>query len=362
MNLPALTEAAKKLTSGDAGERARAKAALDARPLPRGIAKRTETTPDDLEVMKTLDLSASNSRTFRRAEEQKNAAIDLTLAADPDAKPWMSYIDEHSGKVIVHVETPTPRLMATLAKGIGADSVAVRVQPKPQIDHVSRPSDTPPFYGGARIYTPVGSCSDAFSWHSGSTQMMLTAGHCVPNGGSVSTLDYSMGSVNRSSEESWDTNAGTVFMTGQSTFRGDVAVIRSSYSTAGRMFRGGTSSTSSARVAGMASGRTTSGMKVCSSGASSGEVCVWTVTHDRTLVVYSDLTIARNVTNTVERWDGRCVIPGDSGGAMFGVNSDGSVNAHGVISGRMTGPGWCQVIFTDIYDAYYGLPGYLTTG
>jgi hypothetical protein len=57
---------------------------------------------------------------------------------------------------------------------------------------------------------------------------------------------------------------------------------------------------------------------------------------------------------------------GDSGGSVFSVRSDGNITARGIISGGGTGSVvgvdvMSSVYSTDIWQVYYGLPGYLRT-
>src|SRR6202011_2763178 len=125
---------------------------------------------------------------------------------------------------------------------------------------------------------PAGGCTDAFSWHSGSTQLHLTAGHCAANGGSVSTPASTMGYIN-ANEASWTNGTGSWKLPGQNYYAGDIALIRLNsgrYST-GSMYRGGAGSSSSgaARVAEMWSRSPQSGDQYCTGGAYGGEICGW---------------------------------------------------------------------------------------
>ena len=61
---------------------------------------------------------------------------------------------------------------------------------------------------------------------------------------------------------------------------------------------------------------------------------------------------------------GGCVQSGDSGGPVFTTNPDTSVMAKGIIgafAGTGTSSDPCKTWFTDIWDAYWGLPGDIKT-
>jgi hypothetical protein len=66
---------------------------------------------------------------------------------------------------------------------------------------------------------------------------------------------------------------------------------------------------------------------------------------------------------------GWCARHGDSGGPVYTVYSDGAVAAKGIISSGNGGGtdsygglfDKCTMQYTDIYDAYYALPGSLKT-
>ena len=56
------------------------------------------------------------------------------------------------------------------------------------------------------------------------------------------------------------------------------------------------------------------------------------------------------------------LLPGDSGSGVYQKRSDGKVTAFGILSGSAPLVLACHIFFTDIWDAYYGLPGTLKTG
>jgi hypothetical protein len=310
---------------------------------------------------------------------------DLTRLATPDAiadHVWMTRTDGPNDRVIATVDHLSDGLAAQLATTYGTDLVAVEVAPQaiPVEPANGRWNDTSVggFYGGARLSM---GCTDAFSWYSGSTRMMLTAGHCTPSGGSVSTTAEHMGSVAASSRENYDPSAGTQYLTGQTTYRGDMALVTldSGKTSAGRIYRGSSESTSSTPVAGMMSRSSQTGDQFCTGGSSRkadgsagpGEICGWTV--DAAGVTYRIGKTAawwRNVVVSKGK-TGWCNRPGDSGSPVY-IVSGSSVSAKGILDGAGGGGSDfyagaldgddCVDLFTDIYQAYVGFPGYIQTG
>jgi hypothetical protein len=298
-------------------------------------------------------------------DKVRHQAIDLTSndVYDGDAI-FMSALNKPLNKVVLSVSRLSPELLKGLAARFGSEILAVREIPGVVAQGTGRDNDTSPFFGGAKILADS-VCSDAFSWYSGSTQMMLTAGHCVPDGGSVSTPpSYYMGSVSPNTRENWSRSTGTVYLTGQSTYRGDIALIEMpSYRSGGAViYRGPAGSGSpTATVGEMWSRRAEYNDNYCVSGITSGETCNWTVAETYVDFKWDSGQIVRNA--IASSWKGNpCTEPGDSGGSVYTVRADGKVAAKGINSSKASNPLLgCMDIFTDIYEAYYGLPGYLTT-
>jgi len=182
-----------------------------------------------------------------------------------------------------------------------------------------------------------------------------------------------MGSVRTDgSEETWNSGTGTVFQTGSSTYRGDIALIRiaSGSSSGPVMFTGGAGTSDHATVKQMWATSPQVGDQYCTGGAYGGAICGWTVGAVGGNFYYTGTgETARHITQGYKT--GACIRPGDSGGPVYTVRSDGGIAAKGIISG-VNGYGgsdfWagslepaCQNVFTDIWDAYYGLPGVLNT-
>lgn len=193
---------------------------------------------------------------------------------------------------------------------------------------------------------------------------MLTAGHCASTGGSVSSWSTSyMGSVTSGTHENWSAGFGTVPFTGQGVNRGDLALITlAAYnSTHSAIYRGLWNSVGSTSLVGeMWSRSPWYGDAYCVGGSSTGETCNWNV--DRVAVDWYYNTSGETIRHAYTGYNyGACTDLGDSGGSVFTVRSDGKVAAKGITSGWGIYSGYCTHIFTDIWDAYYGLPGVLHT-
>ncbi|GAA2389959.1 hypothetical protein GCM10010404_53980 [Nonomuraea africana] len=303
------------------------------------------------------------------------AIKDEVVAISPAELPGVEKVTaalvqaEHN-RVIVESANASEDFRVALATRYGVDAVVVRQVPDEGLDgSQARWNDgsVGGFYGGARIDTSVGYCTNAFSWRYGGYQAMITAGHCTSLNGSVSTLVEYQGTVVK---DTWNNRTGTVYIDGQSTYRGDLSLIRlaGGKTSAPRIYVGSSTSGSSRAVAGMWSRRPDYGDQYCTGGSTAGELCGWKVNALRINVRYSDGTYARNMTRGYKQ--GQCTRGGDSGGPIYTVNSAGKVVAKGVHSGGGGGgsDGWggafdpCREYFTDIYEAYYGFPGVIATG
>jgi hypothetical protein len=309
------------------------------------------------------------TRSRALVEQDKDALIEWSRDRRfAEADIWQTSVERSTGRVVVTVAKLTPLLAETIVARYGTEKVAVQIEENPQLQpNIGRLADNHPFYGGSRINTPLGSCTDAFSWRIGSTPAMVTAGHCVANGGSVSTPTSSLGTVNNASRETWNNGTGTVTVPGYSGYHGDGAIIQvtGGNSSTNRVYRGAYNSTSSSPVLGMWSRRAQNGDQYCTSGSFSGEICGWSVSSSQVNVTYSSGEVARNVVRSGNK-QGWCTRSGDSGGSIFTATSSG-VTAKGVHSagggggsdsyGGLLDP--CNEVFTDIWDIYYGLPGNL---
>jgi hypothetical protein len=313
-------------------------------------------------------------RSFAQLEQIKEDITTLVDAGVPDAADIVEVEpDDSHNRLVITVTSLSQPLLTSLAARYGAQSIAIRHSPDYQSAGAENRDHNYPssFYAGAKLVGPDTICTTGFSWVSGSTAMMLTAGHCAANGGYVKTPDgVTMGLVDRDSRENWNSGVGTVKLTGQSVNRGDLALIQvePGKTAPGRVFRGGVGSSSSAAVKEMWARAAKVGDTYCTGGFRTGELCGWKVVKTRANVKYTGNKWVRNITEG--RKQGECTSPGDSGGPIYTVRSDGGVSAKGIHSGGGGGGAdhWggaldpCAEYFTDIREAYDGFPGILKTG
>ncbi len=294
---------------------------------------------------------------FGKLEAIKDEAIRLQATGVPDADLiYMTGPDPKSNRITIVVSAPSERLFEALANRFGTQAIESRIDAsmlgaKPTSN---RQADAWPFWGGASIQSQA--CSDGFAWHVGTVYAMLTAAHCFSTGGSAKIGNYSgVGWVKSGYEENWNSTYGTQYYTGQTTYRGDVALIRlySGYPSQGRIFRGNVDSSSWSPVVSRYTRFAQFGDAVYVGGRASGETGPYSVDLTGWDISYGGSLVARNMSSALS-WSGPCVLDGDSGGSIFSIVS-GVVKAAGVQSGA--GPGNCRIYFTPIYDSYLALPG-----
>ena len=127
---------------------------------------------------------------FGKLEAIKHEITTLRAAGVLDADLIYQTTPDHlNNRVVVTISAPSAVLFAELAKRYGTDAIAVLVDPTNRgAGSANRQSDISPFYGGAFIITPLHSCSDSFAWTVSTTgDTMLTAAHCIPFGGAVTS-------------------------------------------------------------------------------------------------------------------------------------------------------------------------------
>ncbi|WP_204301669.1 trypsin-like serine protease [Actinoplanes campanulatus] len=329
--------------------------------------------------MDTTSVAMSRAQT-EEIVNQVTDAVESNAILDA-ADIWKTEVDRDTGRVAVTMSDITGTAAQALATQFGNKIQLIR-EADPELEQSdTRNSDRSAFSGGAIIHVANNKmCTTAFSWKiSPTVHGMLTAGHCVPNGGDVASWkpEY-MGDVKSGSRENWQNGKGTVGLSGSKALRGDMALIELPYNNASRagIYRGSATSTYVAPVSAMWHRTPSSGDKYCTSGAVSGqkngEICGWTVKeHVDNLKIASGEWV-RNIyySKTKSGW---CLRPGDSGGPVYTVKSDGTVVAKGIINGGSNGGGdyyagaldppkyRCTMYFTAIQDAYYGFPGILRT-
>jgi hypothetical protein len=281
---------------------------------------------------------------------------DLIYASGPDFK---------ANRIIIRVSSTSTKLFAELARRYGTEAIGVWIEPNGGGGStLSRDADVSPFWGGAGIGVPVGGCSDSYSWIIGSTSgnALLTAAHCAPAGGNVTigTSSTVRGTVKISSEENWSNSVGTQYYSGQSTYRGDVALIRlkSGVTSNPIIYRGGPTSSNASWVGSKLGRRSYTGENFFVGGARTGETGPYHINFVQMNWWYSENgpnVWVRNVTIGYILFSTNPVVDhGDSGGSVFRLDTSGNVIALGTLSGRA---GDSSAVFTELYDSWLALPG-----
>lgn len=216
-------------------------------------------------------------------------------------------------------------------------SVPVRVQEKEPLVPTGRLNDVAPFYGGARINNNdnTAACTAGWPVRIGSTEYMLTAGHCGRPGGG------------------WNNGDDTAFI-GTATHEHvahDLLLVQTNV--ANRMWDGPIGAGEFTKTV-VGSDHTFPGEWVCASGSVSGARCDYVVTSTFAFSVDGALDVYGNP----ETWNdlvladyccGAAGIPGDSGGPVFGLSGSDAVIAKGTITGFWGGGS--QLIFQDFITA-----------
>lgn len=314
---------------------------------------------DSSASLKTASSIRDVSFSFGKLEAIKDEVTTLHEAGMPDASLiYMTGPDPKTNRITIVVSAPSAKLFGALASRFGTQAIELRIDAsmlgaQPGFD---RQHDSYPFWGGASIQSAA--CSDGFAWTAGTTgNAMLTAAHCFSSGGSAKIGDYSnAGSVRSGSEENWDPAHGTQYYTGQSTYRGDVALIRlnSPYTSSPHIYRGGVNSSTSSPVLSRYSRFAAAGDVVYVSGRNTGDTGPYTVDLTGWNFLYDPPSDewAKNMSSAARGTIDTCAGHGDSGGAVFSTVS-GGVKAAGIFSGFLV----CRIYFTPIYDTYLALPG-----
>lgn len=306
------------------------------------------------------------THSWAQLELIKDQAIDLAKTV-PNNPIYMTSPDWDNNRVHIWVTRIDDSLFFSLAARFGTRAIAIVVEPNGVVRNKSRDWDAPAFYGGAAIRTPAEQCTDAFSFRGFSGQYyMTTAAHCVPNGGDVWTgltaNYYKIGPVTSGSRENWSPTQGTVFLPGQSTHYGDLALIEvSGYTSAAWMYRGEAHTDDPWPVKEKWGREAAQGDQFCTGGVLTGEECAWTVltTHGSDCRNWPSCTItAKNVAKG-DRVQTPCLTGGDSGAPVYTVRPDGGVAAKGIVSGAGGNGGYidpCRVAFTDIFEVSRAWP------
>ncbi len=353
---PWLDEASQSIRVAPITDRGRALAELSRSAIPEAF---------DVMIQKA-DVSIA------QLDNTADAITKLYETGLPDAaRIWMTEPDHRNNRIIVSIDEPTPALLKELVAQFGVERIAIRVEAPPKSSGPSsRDDDYPKFYGGARITTPISGCTTGYSWSAANDQSMLFAGHCAFSGGNVSYPDWpNVGQVSSATEENWSSTVGTTFFPGETTYRGDLAMIRyRGKESLPRVYDGALHASTWHSVTGNF-GRSFLDDEVCANGAFGGERCGWVSEVGINFkywppngsTVVGDNVWVRDVVAAVPDPGYDCPINGDSGGPIYRRRADGTLRAVGIHSGRGNYVWGCKFLFTEIMHAVYGLPGTLQT-
>jgi hypothetical protein len=272
--------------------------------------------------------------------ELRDAALPVGRRMREDPSSPVHQIDiavDGSGLVFV-----TEQETASAQAWTSSVQVPVRVEVRPRVTLASRYSDTAPYWGGAAIINQDNGarCTSGFSVYSGSTNFLLTAGHCGRVGGGWWNGDRS-----RTIGTSSALNAAH-----------DLMLIPTV--AAGRIYDGGVGTGEFSKgVVGW--DWVHSGEYVCQSGSTSGAVCGIQNTGNFTYQFcdtdtygnyecFNDLILARRPDNGV------AVRPGDSGGPVFSLAGTMQVTAKGTVTGYASDSNCfaCYLIYQDFGTAW----------
>lgn len=234
----------------------------------------------------------------------------------------------------------------------------------------SRYYDTTPFWGGAHIIFSSGgtdkSCTSGFAWNpsSGSSQYMISAGHCYTQlGNSYPTVNSvtSGGAWNPIGSVAWSSVGTSGTLAGR---HGDLSIytMSGSNATQGYLYVGTYNTSNSRHIIGRVSlPEGWRGTNVFTSGAGpatgtgTGQVLLdWISLVDQT-VYYSNSNLTINCLSFGENAS-TCVGSGDSGGAVYRENGTSDSYAVGIISGTNDQGG----LFTNCRN-YFTPIGYVVT-
>ncbi len=237
-------------------------------------------------------------------------------------------------------------------------------------DSVSRYYDTTPFWGGAHIIFSAGgtgeSCTSGFAWNpsSGSSQYMISAGHCYTQlGNSYPTVNSvtSGGAWNPIGSVAWSSVGTSGTLAGK---HGDLSIymMSGSNATQGYLYVGTYDTSNFRHIIGRVSlPEGWKGSNVYTSGAGpavgngSGQVLLDWISLVNQTVYYSNSNQTINNLSFGENAS-TCVGGGDSGGAVYQENGTSDAYAVGIISGTNNQGG----LFTNCRN-YFTPIGYVAT-
>jgi hypothetical protein len=267
-------------------------------------------------------------RQVKYSQASLEATSDDAISADVPGKENIvsTYVQKDRNRVVVEANAVTEAMRTALATKYGVDKIAIHLNPTAERARaMSRQNDTNPYKGGSAAR----SCTHGFSWNNGSTDYMLTAGHCTEPG--LLWLHPNESIIAETTK--WDTfdDWGSIKLPGQKTYAGDVALVDmyGANRSIGKIYTGNKTSDKSRDVA--RSELAYEGKSYCTGGRNRGALCGWKIKKVAMNHKYEDGETVRNVFYAEKK--GWCLWGGDSGGPVYTTQSNGKIVAKGIISG-----------------------------
>lgn len=257
----------------------------------------------------------------RAALAEVQGRISSYVAKNGTKYTFGSYSDPATGAVVIDSDAPD-QVVASVSELKGKQGLAhikVKVRKAKVSDNFNRKDDTAPFYGGGGLSASGSLCSSGYAVkNSAGTRYLTTAGHCYANGVTVRT-------------ESGARVVGVVTGRALASLGGgarDMELL-AGQSYAGRIFVGGTTSTTSLPV--VSAGSATVGFNAyCHSGRTTGEQCG----HTATSVTAQVCTTTGCKSPVIAFTGGNLSQGGDSGSPFYAKNASGAYIRGHVIAGN----------------------------
>jgi hypothetical protein len=305
-------------------------------------------------------------RQVKYSQASLEATSDDAISADVPGKENIvsTYVQKERNRVVVEANAVTEAMRTALAAKYGVDKIAIHLNPAAErAKALSRQNDTNPHKGGSATLD----CTNGFSWNNGSTEYMLTAGHCgaqpqdewlQPSGARIGTWTK------------WDTykyGPGSIKLPGQKAYAGDVGLVEmwGANKSIGKIYTGNRTSSKTRDVA--RSELAFEGKSYCTGGRNRGALCGWKIKKVAKNHKYEDGAVLRNAFYGEKK--GWCLWGGDSGGPVYTTQSNGKIVAKGIISGGGGGgsdyyaghsDSPCRAWFSEVKRAEKAFPGAIT--
>ncbi|GAA3673129.1 hypothetical protein GCM10022224_041750 [Nonomuraea antimicrobica] len=295
----------------------------------------------------------TNSYTTLSTITQEVVTLDTTQLPGADAIVAAGAWPERN-QVLITANAVSSEMRQALAQRYGTNSIVIWLNPDATrlATHDTRNSDNDDYVnGGGRFVSNAGfQCTMGFAWNQGGERRIITAGHCLPDDGTLGSIPYGLRLVS-----TWKDGTGSVKLPGKSTTHGDSALVSmlNPKKPTASIFVGSATSASKRPVRRSWTRRAVPGDLYCVGGATSGQICNYEVgiTEQSWPLNNPDGSFAGTI-NKGQKGSrlGSCSTGGDSGGPVYTIEPDGYVIAKGIYSGgKSVGP-LCETIFTDIDD------------